>query len=351
MATNSSPRHLERIDFTNHLMFNAVLTENEDLCKRLISAILGKTVEHIEYLDDEHTIQPELDAHGSRLDLLAFVDGEYVDIEMQVGLEPAIERRCRFYHGAIATRFTPKGAEYGSVPRSYVIFICLDDPLGASLSRYELATTCTNSPNVPVDDGAMTILLNASAWEQERNPEVAGMLRYTLTGRSESGLAMDIAKAVDLKNLDRKWVRASMGIMTYEHEFRALNAELDRRKAAVEAAQAELDAATSELEAATTELEAATTKLEDANTRLEAKTSELEDANTRLEAKTSELEDANTRLEAAQAELASATAKAQEAQALQELSKRLYAAGRIDEYFSALEDEKLMKTLLEELAS
>ena len=59
----------------------------------------------------------------------------------------------------------------------------------------------------------------------------------------------------------------------------------------------------------------------------------------------------NTRLEAAQAELASATAKAQEAQALQELSKRLYAAGRIDEYFSALEDEKLMKTLLEELAS
>ena len=292
-------QHYGPIEFTNHLMFNAVLTENEDLCARLIGEVLGRHVEDVEYLDDEETIHPTLDGRGARLDVLALIDGEYVDIEMQVGLEPQIARRCRFYHSAIATRYTPKGRGYEAVPQSYVIFICLADPLGAGLPRYELATLCRNDASVCVDDGATTILLNASAWEQEANPEVAGMLHYALTGRYNGGLAEDIARAVESKNLDRRWVRASMGVMTYEHEFIVLNNELERKRAEVEAAQAEVEAAQAEVEAA------------------------------------------HARLDAAQAE-------AQTAQTIQELSRQLYSAGRIDEYIAALDDNSLMSKLLAE---
>ena len=280
-----------RLEFTNHLMFNAILTEDKDLCMRLIGAILGKHVESVEYLDDEHTIHPDLDGHGARLDVLALIDGEYVDIEMQVGWEPDMARRCRFYHGAIATRYTPKGRSYDAVPESYVIFICLADPLGAKLPRYELRTACVNEPSVTVNDGASTILLNASAWEQEENVEVAGMLQYAQTGKPDGLLASDIARAVDAKNLDRRWVRASMGVMTYEHEFTVL-------RSAVAEKQAELDAVTAQAEEATAQAEAAHAEVD----------------------------------------------------ALKQLSAELYRAGRIDEYIAALDDTDLMATLRAEFA-
>ena len=239
----ASKQKTGRIEFTNHLMFNAVLSENEDLCKRLIGAVLGKTVEHVEFIEDEVSLQPELDSRGARLDVLALIDGEYADVEMQLGREPDIARRCRFYHSAIAARFTPKGLGYGDVPRSYVIFICLEDPLGEGLPRYELATTCQSMPELRIDDGATSVLLNAQAWQQEENPDVAGMLQYALTGHPADGLAVDIAAAVDGKNEDRKWVRASMGVMTYEHEFIVLNSALEKKDAELARKDAEQELA------------------------------------------------------------------------------------------------------------
>ena len=324
-------QRIDRIGFTNHLMFNAVLTENEDLCMRLIGAVLGAKVESIEFIEDETTIQPTVDARGARLDILARINGEYVDIEMQVGIEPQIARRCRFYHSAIATRYTPKSRGYESVPKSCVIFICLRDPLGAGLPRYELATTCKSNPEVTVDDGAVTVILNASAWEREQDPVVSGLLEYALTGIPSNGLARDIEDAVTSKNLDRKWVRASMGVMTYEHEFLVLNQELEKRRAEVAAIKAEISSAEAMLEAAKSEAEAA-------RAQTEAAKSETEAARAQTEAAKSETEAARAQTEAARAE----------ARAIRELSRRLIAEGRADEYVAALDDPQLMAALLKE---
>lgn len=320
-----------RLEFTNHLMFNAILTENEDLCMRLIGAILGKHVESLEYLDDEHAIQSDLDGHGARLDVLALIDGEYVDIEMQVGWEPDMARRCRFYHSAIATRYTPKGRGYDDVPESYVIFICLVDPLGANLPRYELHTACANEPSVTVNDGASTILLNACAWEQEENVEVAGMLQYAQTGRPDGLLASDIARAVDAKNLDRRWVRASMGVMTYEHEFTVL-------RNAVAEKQAELDAVTAQAKEVAALMADATAQAEVATAQAEVATAQAEAATAQAEVATAQAEAATARAEAAHAEV----------DALKRLSAVLYKAGRIDEYIAALDDPDLMAALKSE---
>ena len=360
-----------RIEFTNHLMFNAVLTENEDICMRLIEEVIGRRVESIEFLDFEHQLQPQIDTRGARLDILACVDGEYVDIEMQVGREPDIARRCRFYHGAMASRFTPKGVGYADVPKSYVIFICVADPFDKGHPRYELATTCLSDPSVPVDDGATTIILNASAWTQERNPEVAGMLEYAVTGRFSGKLAEDIASAVDEKNLDRRWVRASMGIMTYEHEFEVLNRELEKRRAQVEAAQAQVEAVRAqaettqaELESARAEAQAAQAQVEAARAQAETTQAELDSARAQAQATQAEVDSARAQAEATQAEVDSARAQAEAVQAqvealqvqaaaadsLQALSKKLYGLGRIDEFFAALDDPKLMEALLAEFA-
>ena len=255
MSAATQQHQPARLKFTDHLMFNAVLTENEDLCRSLIGEVLGKHVESIEYLNDEVTFQPDIDGHGARIDVLALIDGEYVDVEMQAGREPSIARRCRFYHSAIATRHMPKGSDYKAVPSSYIIFICLNDPLGNGLPRYELATCCTNNPATAIDDGAVSVLLNAHAWEQEKNPEVAGMLHYALTGRFDGGLAESLAKAVDDKNLDRKWVRASMGVMSYEHEIRVLNHELEDVNAEIEQKKDELEQMAAKLDSVNAENE------------------------------------------------------------------------------------------------
>ena len=331
-------QHTTKIAFTNHLMFNAVLTENEDLCARLIGEVLGATVESIEYLDDETTVQPTLDGRGARLDVLALIDGEYVDIEMQVGAEPDIARRCRFYHSAIATRYMPKGTGYSSVPRSYVIFICLSDPLGLGRARYELKTSCPKIPSLVVDDGATSILLNAQAWQLEENPEVAGMLNYALTGAFENGLAGEIARAVEGKNLDRRWVKASMGVMTYEHELIVLNHALEQNRAELDAAKSRLDAAQSELAARQSELADTQSELADTQSELATAQSELADTQSELATRQSELADT-------QSELAAARAKES---AIRKLSKLLRAENRTDDYFAALDDDQLMDALLEE---
>ena len=247
-----------RIEFTNHLMFNAVLTENEDLCKHLIGAVLGKHVEHIEYL---------------------------------------------------------------------------------------------------VDDGATTILLNAQAWEQEENPEVSGMLQYALTGRSSGNLAKNLADAVDGKNLDRKWVRATMGVMSYEHEFRVLNSTLEEKRAEIarvrteiEQKHAELAQAQSELEQSNSELAQAQSKLEQSNSELAQSRSELEHSMSELAQSRSELEHSMSELAQSQSELEQSQSELSSVQAQLALSKQLYADGRIDEYFEALDNPELMKALLDEYA-
>ena len=308
MTGTAHGTHPARLKFTDRLMFNAVLTENEDLCRRIIQAVLGKPVERVEYLDDEVSIQPDLDARGARLDVLALIDGEYVDVEMQVGREPSIARRCRFYHSSIASRYTPKGSRYEDVPRSCVIFICMDDPLDAGLPRYELATACTNRPSVAVDDGALTVLLNARAWQQEANAEVSGMLQYALTGTSPEGLGRDIAQAVDGKNDDRKWVRATMSIMTYEDEMNVLARALEIRQE----------------------------KLVEVNAQLEETTKRLDATSAQLDATSAQLDAVTKRAE-------------KRADSLAQLSKKLYAEGRIEEYLAALDNPELMETLLKEL--
>ena len=67
-----------------------------------------------------------------------------------------------------------------------------------------------------------------------------------------------------------------------------------------------------------------------------------------VEAAQAEVEAAQAEVEAAHAKLDAAQAEAQTAQTIQELSRQLYAAGRIDEYIAALDDNSLMSELLAE---
>ena len=70
----------------------------------------------------------------------------------------------------------------------------------------------------------------------------------------------------------------------------------------------------------------------------------------KAEAAQAEAKAAQAKAEATFTKAETAQAEAEAGRRLQEISKRLYVAGRIDEYFAALEDADLMQSLLDEFS-
>ena len=114
----------EFVAFSNARMFNYVVSK-EDVCQKLVERILGIEVDRIEFEAEEHSIQPGLQGHGVRLDVYARGGGKSFDVEMQAQTEFYIGCRLRYYQSVIDYDLLRKGMEYGDLPFSYIIFLCV----------------------------------------------------------------------------------------------------------------------------------------------------------------------------------------------------------------------------------
>jgi predicted transposase/invertase (TIGR01784 family) len=145
--------------------------------------VLGITIERVEIVENERAITPELGSKGIRMDVyVADGEGTVYDVEMQKVNPNNLEKRSRYYLSANDMDCIGEGVPYEGLRDSYVIFVCLFDPLGDDLPRYTVTPHCRET-GTEVGDGATRVFVNATAHERCEDPRLAHLLAY-LTGAS-----------------------------------------------------------------------------------------------------------------------------------------------------------------------
>ena len=173
----------EDLTISDDFMFCKVM-EYEPICREFLEMLFGIKIEKITYLSSQNTVTVNSGAKSVRLDVLVQdKTGTSYDIEMQVGNEYNIPKRMRYYQSVLDVAFLDKGYSYKALNDSFIIFVCLFDPIGSNRAVYTFENICVEDKSIPLQDGTKKIILNAGAFKETGNEELQGFLQYVKTGK------------------------------------------------------------------------------------------------------------------------------------------------------------------------
>ena len=173
----------EDLTIADDFMFCKVM-ECEPICKEFLEMLFSTKIEKITYLSSQNTVTANSGAKTVRLDVLVKNKaGTSYDIEMQVGNEYNIPKRMRYYQAVLDVAFLDKGYSYKALNDSFIIFICLFDPIGSNKAVYTFENICIEDKSIPLRDGTKKVILNANAFRTTDNKELQGFLQYVKTGK------------------------------------------------------------------------------------------------------------------------------------------------------------------------
>jgi len=111
--------------FTNDVLFKWLFTRHQDLLKRLVTGMLGiSTCSITEFVVTNPDIPPEaVGEKFCRLDINMTVNGQRIDLEMQVTDEGDYPLRSLYYWAREFSSALKEGGEYIDLPRTIVISI------------------------------------------------------------------------------------------------------------------------------------------------------------------------------------------------------------------------------------
>ena len=175
-------KSFDELTISDDFMFCKIM-EDEGLCRIFLEMLLADKIGKITYLSSQNAIATNSEAKSIRLDVLVRDErGTSYDIEMQVCNEYNLPQRMRYYQAALDISFLDKGYSYKALSNSYIIFLCLFDPIGSNRAFYTFENMCKEDNRICLQDGARKIILNANAFQQAENPELRGFLQYVVTG-------------------------------------------------------------------------------------------------------------------------------------------------------------------------
>ena len=196
---------VEDLVFTDDFMFGAVMREPE-ICKGVLERLLHTGIDHIEYPELQKSISPFYTRKGVRLDVFVADSDKVYDVECQSYKVEDIGKRTRYYQSMIDIDSLLKGAVYSELKESYVIFICTNDPFGADLPVYTFERKCREDAGVELKDETHHLIFNASAYEQEDDPELRDFLSFVKNNTAESDFTRGIANMVQTKKFEQTFI-------------------------------------------------------------------------------------------------------------------------------------------------
>ena len=166
-------------------MFNQVMTNEHDICRRLLEVVLGEPVDRVRNVEVERTVEPRLGAKGVRLDAFASTANAVYDVEIQAYTMKELGRRMRYYQSAMDSSALRRGQPYRNLAESYVVFICTEDQFDAALPVYHFEMVCCEDEAVDLRHGFHWVVLNASAWETLAEGPLRSLLKYVAAGEED----------------------------------------------------------------------------------------------------------------------------------------------------------------------
>ena len=181
----------------NDLIFGLVMGQPR-ICKLFLEALLPELKLMEITVNTQQDITNYYGAKGVRLDVFVTDDkGRIYDIEIQVRDEHNLPKRTKYYHSMMTNRMLERGDNYQKITATYVIFLCLFDPLQnkAALAHFEMLNV--ENPSEKLNDGTHTIILNAKADLSKLNKNLQGLLQI-LGGQAanDSELSQEVLEAL-----------------------------------------------------------------------------------------------------------------------------------------------------------
>ena len=184
----------EDLTFADDFMFHAVM-KNKSICKDVVELLLNVKIDHVEFLNYEHTLSLSPQSKEIRLDVFLKDSDKIINVEMQTTNKPNLAKRARYYQAAADIDSTPPKTDYSKLYDNYVVFICTFDPFKCDFPVYTFENTCLESDNhFKLEDGTRKVFLNiATSRIDSLDAELKGFYYYIRTQKARTTLT----KAVD----------------------------------------------------------------------------------------------------------------------------------------------------------
>ena len=216
ITETSGIKSWEELTLADNFIFQKLML-NEQLCKKILSEILGKEVIKIEYPAYEKTIDVRLDTKGIRLDVYIRGEDEVYNIELQNAFFHHLPKRGRYYQSLIDLDLLEKGATYDELCQSYVIFINTFDFFGKNQYKYTFTYKCDEIPSLEYGDLTTMIMLNTLGTEGDISEDLKTFLKCINGVFSDDDFSDTIRSEFERIKLSREFRRE---YMTLEMELK-----------------------------------------------------------------------------------------------------------------------------------
>ena len=98
-----------------------------------------------------------------------------------------------------------RGAKFTDLKRTYIIFICLDDPFKNNLPIYTFENRCLEDNSISLKDDATKVIVNANGKRDNLSSEMIAFLDYLQNGRGSSEFTSKLETAVKKAKEHKEW--------------------------------------------------------------------------------------------------------------------------------------------------
>lgn len=231
---------IDELTFADDFMFGKVM-ESKEICKQIIEFLLGIKVEKLEFPRLQEVLNPCYNSKSIRLDVYTSDDKRIFDIEIQIARKEDLPLRMRYYQGIMDTDFLLKGNDYADMKSTYIVFICMFDPIGKNLPVYTIEQKISENDEI-YNDKSHKVLYNVNAFESSDNENVKAFLRYIKTRKASDNFTRMLEKRIaDIKQIEnyrKDYMTYQLRMMDCAREARKEGMAQGAHEARVETARA-----------------------------------------------------------------------------------------------------------------
>ena len=212
----------EELTFANNFMFCKIMETEPEICRHLLEMLLHVKIERLEMPHSEHTMQEIPDAKSVRFDVYTQDGKRIFDLEIQTTDNPNLPKRARYYQSIIDMDNLSRGENYSRLKDTYVIFLCLEDPLKQNLPVYffENIFRDDDGNEIKLNDGAYKVFFNASEYAKIKDGEEKSFFRFLVNQSAESDFTRFIEEKVSIARKN----------MTWRHQYMTWQQTIDEEK-------------------------------------------------------------------------------------------------------------------------
>lgn len=210
----------EKLSMANNFVFMKMM-QNSELCRKVLSEIVGMEISKVEYPEYEKTIDVRYDAKSIRLDVyVKDVENTVYNVEIQNVNVDNIPKRGRYYQDLIDLDLLEKGCYYEELNKSIVIFICTFDLYGKNKYMYTFTNRCREIPNLEYGDETLKIIVNTYGTEGEASEDLKDFLKSINGQFTSSEFSDKLKREFDRVKRSEECRREFMTLYLHEEEVR-----------------------------------------------------------------------------------------------------------------------------------